>query len=102
MSDGLQEAPVSAWLRLWSIGLSLGLATLGAAGVFALVLHGEFLNGAADAVAEFLRPRPGLQAFLASTPLIASIMLGIAAGRKRKRRQQAEELAAMRKAVGLD
>lgn len=98
------EAPeeVSPWLRLWSIGLSMFLASLGTVGVFALFLHGDFLDGGVGGVMEFLRPRPALQAFLACTPLLAAILLGFGASAKRRRRQKAEELAEMRKAVGLD
>ena len=53
---------VSPWLRLWSIGLSMFLASLGTVGVFALFLHGDFLDVGVDGVAEFLRPRPALPA----------------------------------------
>ena len=93
---------VSPWLRVWSIALSMGLATIGTVAVFALVLRGEFLNGIVDSTIRFLRPRPALQAFLASTPLLAAILLGWGSSRKRRRREKAEELAAMRKAAGLD
>ena len=95
------EAPeeVSPWLRLWSIGLSMFLASLGGCALF---LHGDFLDGGGGGVMEFLRPRPALQAFLACTPLLAAILLGFGASAKRRRRQKAEELAEMRKAVGLD
>ena len=93
---------VSPWLRLWSIGLSMFLASAGTVGVFALFLHGDFLDDGVDGVADFLRPRPALQAFLACTPLLAAILLGFGASAKRRRRQKAEDLAEMRKAVGLD
>ena len=96
------QEKVSPWLRLWSIGLSMFLASLGTVGVFALFLHGDFLDGGVDGVADFLRPRPALQAFLACTPLLAAILLGFGASAKRRRRQKAEDLAELRKAVGLD
>lgn len=96
------EANVSPWLRLYSIGLSMFLATLGTVFVFAIFLHGDVLDAAIDSVAAFLRPRPALQAFLACTPLLAAILLGFGASAKRRRRQKAEEIAAMRKAAGLD
>jgi hypothetical protein len=93
---------VSPWLRLYSIGLSMFLATLGTVGVFALFLHGDFLDAAVDSVANFLRPRPALQAFLACTPLIAAILLGFGSSAKVRRRRKAEETAALRKEAGLD
>jgi hypothetical protein len=92
---------VSPWLRAWSIFLSLFVASVGTVLVFGLVLHGSFLDGLTDWATDVLRPRPGLQAFLAGTPLIAALLLGWAAGRKRSRRKKAEELAALRRDAGL-
>ena len=99
---GAIQPKVSPWLRLYSIGLSIFLATLGTVAVFALFLHGDFLDAGIDSVAADLRPRPALQAFLACTPLIAAILLGFGASAKRRRRKEAEALAEMRKAAGLD
>ena len=39
---GAIQPKVSPWLRLYSIGLSIFLATLGTVAVFALFLHGDF------------------------------------------------------------
>jgi hypothetical protein len=93
---------VSPWLRLYSVSLSMFLASLGTVAVFALFLHGDFLDAAMDAVAAFLRPRPALQAFLACTPLLAAILLGFGSSRKVRRRRKAEETTQLRKEAGLE
>jgi hypothetical protein len=102
MAEGGSEQPVSPWLRLWSIGLALTVASVGTVLVFALVLHGSFLDGVADLAARFLQAHPVIQALLACSPLIAALALGFAMGRRRKRRLAAEALAESRQEAGLD
>lgn len=87
---------------MYSISLALGLAVGGTLLVFGLVLHGSILDRAMSWLAEFFALHPAVQALLALSPLIVSLMLGWAMGRRRQQRNEAERIAELRRDAGLN
>ncbi|HET6923534.1 MAG TPA: hypothetical protein VFI16_10350 [Anaeromyxobacteraceae bacterium] len=84
----------AAWRAGWMLAIASLAAVAGAAAVVGLVLHGDFLTGAADAIARLAFEHEALAVAAATSPIFAALLVGYGYMQRGIRRRAAEKAAA--------